>query len=131
MKNLEIYTGTIMKCIKYEPIKMEVSDGAFFGYTKKVDKVYKKNACLIKVNDEEFIDLKNFNIFLKMYLSVVNSGKNQNLEKSPKKLIININGNNKGEIFVDKDSLRFCSTLGTNKDISVAQLIQLKKSLKK
>lgn len=131
MKTDQIFIGDIKKCTKYETHTTfstysyfgdQCIGGGSVGYIEEETELYKKNAILIKVRDNRYVDLEQLNSilnYIKIFLHMVD--KSQYLGE----LIMPTCAYYKNSLFVDEKSLKpyYNDNLQIS-DISVRKLKQ-------
>lgn len=114
MKNDKIFTGTIMRCTKYDmqdTFKSEMFINGqnlgrdFFGYIDVGSEIFKENAILIKTKYGYYVDVDGLSLADIAYLYFENS-KAKVLGTTSDKLFMLTSGFCVGDLFVDQDSIK-------------------------
>lgn len=124
-----IFIGDIKLCIKYKKslifsdttiVNNESVGADYYGYLAKSDKVYKRNAILIQINDNCYLDITDVNSFmdlLKLYYDIVINIRHLN------RLIIRTSPSSKNILYVDREFLtQYYGDVSTYNEESIPRL---------
>ncbi len=110
MDSDKIFTGTIMKCVKYEKID---------GYSIPKSEVYKENAILLKIKDYFYVDIDELNLLEIAYLHLRSE---KDIHQLSKFMCEHHHGYCKDELFIKQNTLKPYVPNEGKKNISLLSL---------